>query len=82
MKLQCYHPFLHPRHSRSFTTHERRGYWNNIENQRAFFDQLKVKLGIKNPEDWAKVTKKIVHENGGWFMCHYYKNSVSQGLSP
>jgi hypothetical protein len=34
-------------------------FWNNIENQRKFFDWAALQLGIKNYTDWYKILVKV-----------------------
>jgi hypothetical protein len=36
-------------------------------------------LNIKEPEEWSKVTAKIVLKEGGSFLTTYYKNSLTRG---
>jgi hypothetical protein len=55
------------------------GYWKDKENQRKFFDQLAIKWNIQKPEDWNKVTKRMVLKEGGSFVTHQYNSSVQQG---
>jgi hypothetical protein len=57
-----------------------RGHWKSITNQRAFMDQLAIKLDIKKPEDWYKVTTRMVVNEGGGFVISYYNGSVKQGI--
>jgi hypothetical protein len=54
-------------------------YWQDKQNQKAFFDKLASKWNIKKPEDWNKVTPAMVIKEGGSFIVTYYKNSVKQG---
>jgi hypothetical protein len=56
-----------------------RGYWSNKENQRAFFDQLAIKLNIQKPEDWNKVPTSMLEE-GKSFLAKYYNFSVRKGM--
>jgi hypothetical protein len=56
------------------------GYWNIKSNQRIFFDQLAVKLNIKQPEDWQFVSAKKVIQLGGWFVESDYNGSLSKGI--
>jgi hypothetical protein len=55
------------------------GYWKVIENQRAFFDQLAIKLNIQNPDDWCKVTLEKAVKEGGRFITRYYNSSMRLG---
>jgi hypothetical protein len=57
------------------------GYWNNKDNQKAFFDKLAIKLNIQKLEDWNNVTSAMVmREEGSAFIIHYYKSSLKQGI--
>src|SRR5690348_2737640 len=55
-------------------------YWQDKTNQRIFFDQLANKLGIKSQEDWYRVTKKQVEDNGGQELLSYYQYSPIRAL--
>jgi len=56
-------------------------FWNPIENQRQYFDWLKLHLGYSDMEDWYKVTIEDFHRNGGSQLLHrYYKNSLPTAL--
>jgi hypothetical protein len=57
------------------------GYWKDKQNQKEFFDQLAVKWNIQKPEDWNKVTNKMIITEGGSFISKYYNNSVLQGTT-
>jgi hypothetical protein len=50
-----------------------------MENQRALLDKLAIKLNITKPEDWYRVTSKMVMAEGGNFLMSYYKGSLIQG---
>ena len=41
------------------------GYWNNKENINKFIDHLKVKLNLKTPEDWQRLSKRQIQFFGG-----------------
>jgi hypothetical protein len=56
-----------------------RGHWKDKENQKAFLDQLAIKLNIQKPEDWYKVTSQLVLEKGGSFLAKYYNYSLIRG---
>jgi hypothetical protein len=58
-----------------------RGHWKDKENQKEFFDQLAIKWNIQKPEDWHKVTNKMVMKEGGGFVTHYYNNSLKYGTN-
>jgi hypothetical protein len=58
---------------------KRHGYWKDKENQKAFFDQLAIKLNIKRPEDWHKVTGRLILNEGGSFLSKYYHYSPLRG---
>ncbi len=70
------------------------GYWKNINNQRAFFDNLAVKLSIllkcyliwltvyyiKQLEDWYYVRISQVCQLGGRTIMERYKGSLMKAL--
>jgi hypothetical protein len=55
------------------------GYWNDINNQRTFFDDLAKSLNIQKPEDWNNVSLRTVLEKGGYFVNSIYKGSLPKG---
>jgi hypothetical protein len=57
------------------------GYWKDKRNQKAFFDQLAVKLNIQKLEDWNNVAPSTVFKEGGHFIHLHYNSSVRQGKS-
>jgi hypothetical protein len=57
------------------------GYWKDKSHQREFFDQLALKLNIKNPEEWHSILRKDVTLNGGQFIVDHYGGSVLKGKS-
>jgi len=48
------------------------GFWKKKENHRKFLDQLAVKLDIKSPEDWGKVSQQTLLENHGSSLLGIY----------
>jgi hypothetical protein len=48
-----------------------RGFWNDLKNQRVFFEWLADQLGVKSPEDWYKVTFSDVIAKGGRGVSYY-----------
>jgi hypothetical protein len=56
------------------------GYWNNVRNQRQFFDQLAQKLNIQSPEGWYSLTSTKVQKMGGWFIGSHHKGSLISGI--
>lgn len=50
-----------------------------INDQRQFFQKLAIKLNIKEPNEWGKVTSKVViNYGGGWILRRH--SSVFQSL--
>jgi hypothetical protein len=45
-------------------------YWHDVGNQRKFFDELAIKLNIKEPSDWYKVIISDVVKNGGGALMY------------
>lgn len=56
-------------------------YWENVDNQRQFMDWLGKQLGIAQWQDWYKVTRAQIGENGGWAIIHRYNGSPSSILT-
>lgn len=56
------------------------GFWNEKTNQLRFMEDLKKKLGIKNPSDWGKITLKTVSENGGRTLIKIHGGSLLKTL--
>ena len=57
------------------------GYWKKEGTHKEFFDWLQIQLGIKEMDDWYKVTLEEVHKYGGKELIQaYYSNSISTAL--
>jgi hypothetical protein len=56
------------------------GFWKDKQNQKAFFDKLAIKWNIQKPEDWNKVTRSMVMNEGGTFIHAHYDGSVRKGI--
>ena len=56
-------------------------FWENIENQRKYFDWLAKELNVKQPDDWYKVTLSHVDEFHGSGVLDYYSGSLIKALS-
>ena len=70
--LKC---FGCPEGKKNFTKREQykpSKYWNNEENILQFLEEIKLKYNIKTPDDWNKITKKQIQENGGWKLFDKY----------
>jgi hypothetical protein len=58
------------------------GHWRDINNHRAFFDDLAKKLNITEMDDWHMVTQKTVTEHGGGrLLSTYYGDSLVKGIT-
>jgi hypothetical protein len=55
------------------------GYWEQVENQRAFFDRLAPALNVQKHEDWYNVHVRTVLDKGGYFINHRYNGSLIKG---
>ena len=55
-------------------------FWNDIKNQRKFFDYIKNDFNIKTNEDWYKITCDDIKINGGRGVLGKYNNSLFQAL--
>lgn len=58
-------------------------YWDSKANQRAFLDELGMKLGINSgdTEGWYKIYNKIVIQNGGNAILKRYNDSLPEMLA-
>jgi hypothetical protein len=54
-------------------------YWDNMDNQRAFFRQLSKELNIERPEDWYQVRLVDVHNRKGAGLLAKYNGSLIKG---
>ena len=52
-------------------------YWNNVQNQRKFFDEFAAGLGIQEPSEWSIVTYQQVVEAGGGRILRQYSSLYS-----
>src|SRR5689334_2301935 len=50
------------------------GFWKRKENQKYFLEELASKLGVKEPQDWGKVTTQKIIENNGSSLLHIHKS--------
>jgi hypothetical protein len=63
---------IYPEHQwKSATTNRVKGYWNNRDNIRSFFDTLASKLNITQPEEWYFIRADTVEKMGGSFLRKY-----------
>ena len=56
-------------------------YWENIENQRRFMDQLANQLNVKQLNDWYKVKPIDIASRGGASFLQYHSNSLGLVVS-
>ena len=53
----------------SFNSNE---YFKSIENQRKFMEELYMKFQLISLDDWMKISKKMIDQNGGYSLIHFY----------
>ncbi len=54
-----------------------KGYWDNINNQRAFLDKLAKKLNITDQRGWYNIKlSQIMEYNGGGLVIGKYDGSL------
>jgi hypothetical protein len=71
---------VYPEHSKIWKEYKGKGYWKDLQNQRAFFDSLAVKLNIQKPEDWYNIQgSSLWKEKGGHFIKNHYNSSLIAG---
>ena len=51
------------------------GYWEDIKHQKEYMEWLKLELGYTTPEDWYKISKKVLQNNYGGGILKHYNNS-------
>ena len=66
----------YPQHSSVFG---RTGHWENVTNQREFFDKLGSSLNIRHYKDWNQVSVRTVQDKGGSFVNRIYNGSLKKG---
>ncbi len=71
---------VYPGLSLADTARRPAGYWNNLDNQRRFFDDLAKQLKIQHPQDWYNITIETVLNSGGGFVNRYYSGSLTRGI--
>ncbi len=56
------------------------GYWDSIDNQRQFFDQIAKDLRLNRIEDWYGIPKQaVLQKKGGSAVLARYNNSLCRG---
>jgi hypothetical protein len=56
-----------------------KGFWNDPQSQRSFFDWLGRKLGYKDINDWCNLNLDLIQKNGGAvLMQRIFNNSVEE----
>lgn len=55
-------------------------YWKSIENHKKLLDEIAIKLNIRSPSQWGKVTRYQVRGFGGGRLLNYYSNSLYKCL--
>jgi hypothetical protein len=57
------------------------GHWDNIQNQREYFDWLAKELNIQDPSEWQNVSyQTVVAYKGGGVLANY-GNSIFKALN-
>ena len=74
---------LYPEHDWNFSNvkEKRVNYWNQIENQKQFMDNLFIKLNLKTLEDWKIITKNQIYKLGGQSIVKHFKYNMKDLLS-
>eukprot|EP01118_Nematostelium_gracile_P007178 TRINITY_DN2324_c0_g1_i1.p1 TRINITY_DN2324_c0_g1~~TRINITY_DN2324_c0_g1_i1.p1 ORF type:complete len:335 (-),score=63.47 TRINITY_DN2324_c0_g1_i1:40-1044(-) len=62
--------------------HKPAKFWDDMDNQKRFFDHLSNQLNIKKMEDWYRITRKQLAEKRGLgLLATKYQNSIPNMLS-
>lgn len=65
------------RNAVNLPTHRRpKKYWKSLDNQQKFLDELAVRLEIKDPTDWGKISKRSIYAKGGGGLLSIFHDSV------
>jgi hypothetical protein len=58
------------------------GFWDSLDNQRAFFSWLETQLNIASPDDWYRYDAAVVAGKGGRrLLSQYYAGSLPKALA-
>lgn len=49
-----------------------KSFWKSFENQKNFFEGIKIKFDIREPSDWKKVTLQDIRKSGGKTLLNYH----------
>eukprot|EP01114_Cavostelium_apophysatum_P005321 TRINITY_DN1615_c1_g1_i1.p2 TRINITY_DN1615_c1_g1~~TRINITY_DN1615_c1_g1_i1.p2 ORF type:complete len:559 (-),score=129.89 TRINITY_DN1615_c1_g1_i1:334-2010(-) len=83
MSIYKEHPW-NPKEFRSprrDSEHQKHGHYRNPENRKKFFDELARTLGIRQWQDWYKISRTKVLEHKGTAVLKYYpKHSLINAL--
>lgn len=57
------------------------GYWQQLENRRAYVEWLGRQAGCKSPESWSRLTRaQFARHGGGGLLAAYYAGSPLRAL--
>lgn len=56
------------------------GYWDSLQNRRAFMESVQTRLGITSMEQWKRVTNKQLLALGGGRLLNIYAGSIYAAL--
>lgn len=73
---------LYPQHKWQLWRFEKppSGFWDDVQNQKHFFEWLGQYLGIKSPDEWLNVDTITIANHGGAKLLKLYGNSLSKAL--
>lgn len=60
------------------TRHSPRGFWEDPQTRKQFFEDMAKSLGYKTWEDWYQISWDEIREYGGVSMLGNYDNSPSK----
>lgn len=56
-------------------------YWKSMSHQKQLLDDIAIKLNIKKPSDWGKITLlQFIELGGGSVLTFYYHGSLFKCL--
>eukprot|EP01114_Cavostelium_apophysatum_P021705 TRINITY_DN7645_c0_g1_i1.p1 TRINITY_DN7645_c0_g1~~TRINITY_DN7645_c0_g1_i1.p1 ORF type:complete len:739 (-),score=144.18 TRINITY_DN7645_c0_g1_i1:253-2469(-) len=78
--LQILYPKYNWKTTESFSEVMPRGYWDSIQNQRNFMEQIASKFNIETKSEWGRITSWQLLELGGAGLLKRYDYSIYRAL--
>ena len=73
--------YIYPSHPWLFKRKKSNGFWTQFDHSRDFLISLYEKFRFQSLDEFTKVNKKCIVENGGKYLLSIYNNDLSRLLS-